>query len=156
MLPREPAPLSSPRRGVRKLGADRNQVAADRFEDRAGCLDGDMTAALVEFAGKRFDFPREQRLAARQDDIFGWMLSNLGEDGSKAPSRAVRLPRSVGRITPDATEIAARRPDKYRRHADQPALALDRIKYFADPHSLNVTKCRCGIQIQSCITFGLC
>jgi len=142
MLQRELAPLSSPWRGIRKLGAHRNQVTADRFEDRAGRLDRDMTAALVELAGKRFDFRREERLAARQNDVLGWMLLNFSEDASNAPSRAVRLPRSVGRITPDATKIAARRPDKHRGHADQPALALDRIKYFADPHSLKITKCR--------------
>ena len=65
MLQREPAPLSSPRRGVRKLGADRNQVAADRFEDRAGRLDRDMRAACLELPAKRFDLRREERLPAR-------------------------------------------------------------------------------------------
>lgn len=77
-----------------------------------------MTAALVELAGKRFDFRREERLAARQNDVLGWMLLNFSEDASNAPSRAVRLPRSVGRVTPDTTKIAARRPDKHRGYAD--------------------------------------
>jgi hypothetical protein len=106
-----------------------------------------MTPALLELPAKCFDFRREERLAAGHDDVFGGMLLNFREDGSNAPSRAGRVPRSIGRITPDTAEVAARGPDKYRGHTDQPALTLDRIKYFADTHSLKLAKCRCGIQI---------
>src|SRR5689334_5026993 len=120
MRQREFTALASPRRRIRELGAERDQIAVDRFEEGAGRLDRDMTTSTLELVGKRLDFRRQKRLAAGNDDVFGWVLLNFAEDIRKAPFCAFRLPRSIGCIAPDAAQIAARRPDKYRWHADQP------------------------------------
>ena len=128
MRQREFTALALPGRRIRELGAERDQITVDRFEHRAGRLDRDMATASLELAGKRRDFRRQERLTAGDHDVFCWVLLNFAQDICKAPYRAFRLPRSIGRIAPDAAEIAARRPDKYRWHADQPALALDGVK----------------------------
>jgi hypothetical protein len=39
-----------------------------------------MTASQLELLGKRFDFRRQERFAARDDDIFGWVFLNFIQD----------------------------------------------------------------------------
>jgi len=136
------APLPSPWCGIRQLGTDRDQIAANRFEYRAGRFDRDMASVTLEIPRKRFDFRRQERLTAGDDDVFGGVLSDFSQDASNAPRRALRPPRSIGRITPYAAKIAARRPDEHRWHTNQPTLPLDRIENFTDMHTLKLAKRR--------------
>src|SRR5262245_28612021 len=132
-------PRSLPRCRVGQLRAHRNQIANYRLEDSGRGFNRDMRAALLEPIGEFFELRRKQRLAAGDDHMAGWILGNFAENFFQAPCFALRLPRGVGRVTPNTTEVATAGPDKYGRRTEQPAFALYRIKYLADAHGTNLT-----------------
>ena len=70
----------------------------------------------------------------------GWIFGNSAENFIDAPAFSLRLPRSIGRVTPQATEIATGGPDEHRRHTEQPAFALNGIEDFTDQHAATLTE----------------
>jgi hypothetical protein len=106
-----------------------------------------MTPALLELPAKCFDFPARGVARHRSRRRIRWDAFEFPRGWFECSKTRRPAATKYRRITPDTAEVAARCPDKYRGHTDQPALTLDRIKYFADTHLLKLAKCRCGIQI---------
>lgn len=122
-----------------EFGTQRHQITNDWLENGCGGLDRDVRAHLFDGGGKLHDFLCQERLAAGNHHVTGRKGCDFRQNFIQAPILAFRPPRCVGRITPDATEIAARGANEYRRDADEPTFTLYRIEYLRDAHAGTLT-----------------
>src|SRR5258708_37173405 len=70
--------------------------------------------------------------------MLGRKGGNGGQDFRNGMIGAFRLPGSVIGIAEPAAEIAAAGANERRGHADQPALALDRIENLREKHGFMI------------------
>ena len=122
-----------------EFGAERHQITYNRLKYRCGGLDCNVRAHLFDGGGKLHDFLCQERLTTGNHHVTGREGCNFRQNLIHAPILALRPPGGVGRITPDATEIAARGANEYGWDADEPAFALYRIEYLGDAHATTLT-----------------
>ena len=100
------------------------------MKDRGRGLNGNVMAGRLEGIAQRHDVRHDHRLAAGDHDVAGPKRLDALDDLLNRNLLAFRVPACVGRVAPDAAQIAAAGAHEYGRHAHELAFALDGVEQF--------------------------
>ena len=121
------------RAGIAQLGADRPQIASYIAVDRAGRLDRDVFATLLEFFAQFRKIVEDHRFAAGEHHMLDPKRFDLMHDFLDAVARAFGFPGCIAGVAVPAAQVAAARADEDARSPSEKTFTLDALKYLGNP-----------------------
>ena len=111
--------------GVGEFGGDGHEIAGKVAVEGSGGLDGDLLAEGAAALGEGRHGVEEEGFAPGEDDMGHSEAVDLVEDALDGHNGAFGVPRGVGGVAPDATQVTPARADEGGGDARPDAFSLD-------------------------------
>ncbi len=130
----ETATVAIPGSRVPQFRADAGEIAGDVLPHGGGGFNRDVVSSVAESVRKFGDFRRDHGFAAGDNDVFRGEVGDAIKDVIECHRLSLRGPGCVGRVAPDAAQVAPGRANERAGNAGEFALALDAVEEFGDVH----------------------